>query len=266
LKIECTDAYGNIATQTYNIEYSPPVDEFETRKNKAILFAVCDYSNSAGWDNLNNPIKEAEKFALELVKYGFDTIIYRNPTLDKIYNTLFDEVKNSKKTYNQYDQLLVFYSGHGYYQEELERGYIVPSNGNDKDVRNTYLSYLDVSDLLNKMNYNHVLFISDACFSGTFFQNDYRTKGKSEELSLENIDNIKTRMKLKTRLYLGSAGKEESPDKSIFMQNMLSALQSNKGVITYEEILPYTTTSAQVTSHGAFGNFAFNCTFVFIKK
>lgn len=270
LTIEFENFHGNKEKLIYNIKYVLPTDEFITRQRRAILFYVDDYSLVNGYDDLEHTKEETEQFATELEKYGFTTRIIRNPTREEILDVLFDETMLQSS--NDYSQLIFYYSGHGDYHPRLG-GYVIPSDAtNTVNPTVTCVQYSNFINALTVHAYKHVLFICDACYSGSFLQDDLNkslslrdnvSKGKNDDLTDEGI---KKRMQEKTRLFLGSVGIEKSPGKSILMENILELFRSNQSVITFEEITAKCNKKEQPISHGAFGGITHSCTFIFKKE
>lgn len=89
-------------------------------KDYALFFAVDDYSANRNFNNLPDPIASAQKLATELSEmYDFQTEIVRNPTKDQIYRKL-QEYRG--RTFGKDDQLLVFFSGHGDFDDFEVKG------------------------------------------------------------------------------------------------------------------------------------------------
>ncbi len=262
LRFRAEDVYGNSSTTDRTIIYQPIKDEFSVRKNYALLFAVNDYDEDTGWPDLMNPIADAEKLAKELVKYGFDTLIIRNPTQKEVLQNIY---WYAQKQYGKYDQLLIFYSGHGEFDEVQRVGSLALSDSKQSDPFNSsYISYADISERLDNNKCRHILFISDACYSGTFFKS-VACKGKKKYFDFTPAL-IKEKLEYKTRLFLGSAGKEESPGESVFIAALLNVLRSTnskKEVLTFIDILPYLQTLKPQPTNGQFGTNEPSSTFIF---
>jgi hypothetical protein len=256
------DSFDNTTTMNRDVTYVPIKDEFLLRKNYAFLFAVNDYNENTGWADLKNPISDAESISNELVNCGFDTLIIRNPTKRVVQGLLR---KYAEKKYGKYDQLLIFYSGHGEFDDMFSRGFLALSDSKQSDIyKDSYFSYADISETLDNISCDHILFISDACFSGTFFKS-IASKGKDNK-NVFDQRLIKEKLEYKTRLFIGSAGKEESPDVSIFAKALLSALlslDSKNKVLTYSEIIPYLETLKPQPTNGQFGSNELRGTFIF---
>src|SRR6185312_17037844 len=90
------------------------------RKDYALLFATDKYDH---WDDLVNPVDDAHAIARELKeKYGFTVELIENPTVETIWEKLREY--NERKFAPQ-DQLMVFFAGHGHYDESFGEGFVV---------------------------------------------------------------------------------------------------------------------------------------------
>jgi hypothetical protein len=110
----------------------------------------------------------------------FDTIdVKTNLTGDQLKDTLFDFLdRHAEKD----ARLLIYYSGHSYSEAIPERsqvrGYIAGTDAPAIDgspekfdsARRRAISMTEIQDLLVESPAKHVLFIFDAAFGGSFFQ------------------------------------------------------------------------------------------------
>ncbi|MEO1655537.1 MAG: caspase family protein, partial [Bacteroidota bacterium] len=158
-------------------------------KNYLLLIACDKYKF---WKSLKNAVKDARDVRRILInKYGFES--------DNIYE-LYNEdvtVDNMKaqfealvsKSTNQ-DNLLIYYSGHGFYDASFDLGYWVPHDGRtNSNATATYFPNDLVRDYIKQMNFKHVFLVADACFSGSLFADDLDTRGVEEE----KLESIKSR-------------------------------------------------------------------------
>ncbi|HRI62340.1 MAG TPA: caspase family protein, partial [Saprospiraceae bacterium] len=157
------------------------VENTAPRSNRdyALFFAVNDYQPGSGFDDLSKPIENAEAVAKELrERYGFQTEVVKNPTLDQIsaklreYQAFF--AKNPQGKYPSTGQLLIYFTGHGI--SEDNNGYFVPSDGNQKKLYSTAFAYEIWRPFINKIDCRHILVAIDACFSVTFDPDWYNKK------------------------------------------------------------------------------------------
>ena len=78
---------------------------------------------------------------------------------------------------DEHDALLIFFSGHGYYDELLEQGFWIPSDGRlELDGQPAIRDWIEndrIKQYLGKCAAKHVLVVSDACFSGSLFKGGF---------------------------------------------------------------------------------------------
>ena len=211
----------------------------------AIFFANDDYQSNSDFGNLNNPIKDARAIEKELKEvFGFETQIYPNLTKKQIY----DKLKFWRnKTFREGSQLLVFFSGHGTFDDFEGKGFFVPK-GKSTDLG----SYIDLSSLGNivtQIPCDHILLAIDACYSGTIDQeiamdrSGFARPGSSnKDIKRQGI--IQRQLRNKSRLLITSGGKERTSDgvkNSPFTQALLKGLSDayvkGNGLFIWPELL-----------------------------
>ena len=90
------------------------------RKDYALLFGTDQYDE---WNDLFNPVKDAETIAEELkTSYGFETEVVENATTSEMMAKLREY---AKKSYQPDDQLFIFFAGHGQFDDIFTTGYLV---------------------------------------------------------------------------------------------------------------------------------------------
>ncbi len=131
------------------------------------------------WKPLNNAVKDVRDITRLLTeRYQFETghlqtLVDDEATEDNIRKKLLDV----KKSITTDDNLVVFFSGHGHYDSDLDEGYWVPANAR-KDNPSDYISNSDVLKWIRAIKTHHTLIIVDSCFSGTLV-----SQSRSEVLS-----------------------------------------------------------------------------------
>ena len=132
--------------------------------NYALIFATDDYAH---WPHLTNPILDADAVNKTLASlYGFEVEEIRNPTSEQILLKLNDYLH---RKFAVQDQLLIFFSGHGYFDDDLGQGFIVPADAQSVSadpIHRNRLAYDDQRDV-NRIPATHIVLIADACFAGT---------------------------------------------------------------------------------------------------
>lgn len=221
--ITAIDIYENKATKTFEVERSsksvatPVAESIKTGRYFALLIAVEDYQSSTVND-LNQPIKDAYQIKNILQDYSFDSeniILLENPGRDKIIDK-FDQL--SQKI-TKHDNLLIFYAGHGYWDERFKQGYWLPSNAS-KESRSKWLSNSTVRDYIRGIQAKHTLLVSDACFSGGIFKT--RTAFDDAPPATNEL------YKLPSRKAMTSGTLTEVPDKSVFIEYFVKRLRENE--------------------------------------
>ena len=239
------------------------------RRDYALLFATDKYDY---WDDLVNPIDDAYAIADVLKdEYGFEVEIVENATVDIVWSKLRDY---NERKFGSQDQLMVFFAGHGHYDESFGEGYVVASNSLNNDVaRTSYLSHNRLRGVIDNIPCEHILLTMDVCFGGTLDPRIARNRGpKNYEVSVSEM--LARKLSKKTRKYLTSGGKEYVSDgipgqHSPFASKLLQAFKSSGGsdqVLTMSEIQADMENLSQVPRFGSFGADEALSDFVFISK
>jgi WD40 repeat protein len=187
-------------------------------KNFALLIGVSDYQDP-DIPSLENPVKDAEKLYNVLVsKYTFEkknTILLKNPTYKELSGT-FDSLVQKLTSE---DNLLIFYAGHGKWDEKGKVGSWFPSDAS-KTITNNWFRNSLLRDYLSSFSTKHILLIADACFSGAIF--------KSRAVNTEPSPGIDKLYKLPSRKAMTSGILQEVPDESAFMKYLVNRLSDNE--------------------------------------
>lgn len=141
---------------------------------RALIIGNNVYRDSTGqWPALSTAVSDARALnALLKTDYGFSDIeLLENATRRDILQAL--DRLSQRALPN--DSILVYYAGHGFIDEETQRGYWVPVDANGLD-RTTFLRNSTIRDELNLIasRARHTLLISDSCFSGTLLRRGSR--------------------------------------------------------------------------------------------
>jgi len=240
---------------------------FRTGKDFALFFAVNDYDH---WDDLANPVSDVEAIAKDLKDlYGFETEIVRNP--DR--KTILDKIEAyRKKTYAKDAQLLIFFSGHGEFNEATKQGYFVPKNGQKNDTYgDSYIEYEGLKRRISSLPCEHILLALDACYSGTADESiamrgePGKRPGAGADAERERY--IAASLQYRSRIMFTSGGKIRTPDKSQFVAKFLGALRTlggQDGLLNSTELLGNLNTALPRPMASNFGDHAPGGEFLFI--
>jgi hypothetical protein len=144
---------------------SAPEEIIETPKGKNYILAI---ANDAYPDALHNCIRDAEAFVKVLTeRYNFDNqyvTFLKNGSRKQI----LDAFKAQVSTVTAVDNLVIYYSGHGAYDKELDEGSWVPSGAGFKDT-DEFISNADLKVRLSAIKSHHTFLVVDSCYSGALF-------------------------------------------------------------------------------------------------
>jgi hypothetical protein len=236
----------------------------------ALIIGIDNYSGA--WTPLNNAKNDAQTIEDVLKsKYKFDhfRVLYNDQATRKAILKEFEWlVANVKET----DNLFIYYSGHGEYKKDLNKGYWVPVDASTTSIAD-YVSNNDIQTFLSGIKSKHTLLIADACFSGDIF------RGKTMVIPFENSEKYFAKVHdLPSRKAITSGGIEPVMDggkdgHSVFAYYLLKALNGNQSRFydasqLYESIkIPVVNNSEQTPNFDPIKNTGDEGgQFIFIKK
>ncbi len=226
---------------------SPSGLSFRSGKRYALIVGTDEYSNGA-FRHLNNPVLDAKALDTTLREdYGFETTLLLNKNKDEIWNAL-GEV--AKKEYGAADELVVFFAGHGDYDDVSQHdGMIVCTDTKPSKEDPSFSSYISDSALARTLNHlpvRHILVILDVCFGGAFDKHFGEENGdvpRGPTGSEPNNEAVLTRhVDAAARFLITSGGTEEVFDgppgqHSKFMFKLLQVLAEDVPFLTYEDLI-----------------------------
>ena len=240
ITIKATDNEGNSSTQAFTIYQRPDRDG----KDFALLFATDAYSGekdeNENWQDLESPGRDSEAVAKNLRdNYGFETKVFKNLTRRELLNTLYTYRSDFEGTeYTEGSQILLFFAGHGYYNEEEEEGYLITADTDSFTVDPTLASAVSHEKLrkeIDRIECQRILVLLDTCQSGIFdpnFKALPEIKSVLQDMFL--LEKLKRKLTLEARWCLTAAGTEYVVDgttsRSPFAEAFLEALDSRGGI------------------------------------
>jgi tetratricopeptide (TPR) repeat protein len=147
--------------------YNPDVtgQQAPSGKNYLLVIGIDRYDH---WPKLENAVKDARDVIDLLVRhYQFESeqvisLFDEHATEASIYKS----IRDLKRRITPADNLLIYYSGHGHYDEEFDEGAWVPVDAR-QDTEDGYIKNVNIIHKLNAIDSHHTLLIVDSCFSGT---------------------------------------------------------------------------------------------------
>jgi hypothetical protein len=212
LKIEAVTVSGKKIESTVEVVY-----DISSAKYYALIIAVEEYDDPE-INDLNQPLADATRFTTLISKeYNFEReniTFLRNPTKADIIGTLHQ----MRNVITPEDNLLIYYAGHGWWDEEMSTGYWLPKDATRSNPVN-WLPNTDLTNYLNVLKSKHTLLIADACFSGGIFVS---------RAAFNNVLSVEKLYKLTSRKAMTSGTLKEVPDKSVFIEYLIKRLDSNR--------------------------------------
>ncbi len=187
------------------------------KKFFALIIGVEEYQDPE-INDLDQPVKDARSFYDVLTSYyTFDpqNIAYLvNPKREEMTKALDKLVEKITPD----DNLVIFYAGHGHWDEKLKQGYWLPSDARSGD-RGSWFSNADLKTYIGGINARHTLLITDACFGGGIF--------KTREAFQDARTDIQELYKYPSRKAMTSGTLNVVPDKSVFIEYLVKRLKEN---------------------------------------
>lgn len=250
ITIEAMDVNDNIALKKFVISRRNLDGEegYDPKKavNYLFIVGINDYKY---WPKLSNAVKDATDVAGTLMNmYNFEfsnVIMLRDEQATR--NNIYKSMRSLIEKITPNDNLLIYFSGHGYYDELLNEGYWVPVDA-PLDAQGEYLPNSSILKIVENINTQHTFLVADACFSGSLFSEQKRGYA-------ENVE------KYKSRWGLASGRLEEVSDgqtgtNSPFAQSFLKYLKENeKDKVAVSELVQFVKVKvAEVSDQTPIGN------------
>lgn len=192
---------------------------YSPRNNVALLIGIQNYEDGSGWTDLKTPINDINRLKNVLVtEYGFNhSDIYLLP--DASYQDLLDAIGELRQKVNERTNLLIYYAGHGWVDEDGEYFWI-PSDGHQSPKTWVYTDY--ILKKIRSFNSLHTLFMVDSCFGGAL--NSHTSRGPTNE-------GIRKLYQKRSRQLVTAGGNEPVADRgssnnSVFAGALLEILEN----------------------------------------
>ncbi len=187
----------------------------------ALVIGINEYENLP---KLKTAVNDARGVARVLTDdYGFKVTLL----LEASRGDIVEALDKYRETLGPQDNLLIYYAGHGWLDENADRGYWLPADAKP-NRRTNWVSNATITDTLKSLAAKHVMVVADSCYSGTLTRAaavGFRDKGYLRRMASKQA-----------RVALVSGGLEPVSDKggggnSPFARAFLDALRSNKNII-----------------------------------
>ncbi|MFC2126525.1 caspase family protein [Bacteroidota bacterium] len=179
----------------------------------------------------------------------------------------------AQRTYKPQDQLMVFFAGHGHYDDVYGEGYVVARNSLANDEgKNTYISHNRIRNNINNIQCEHIFLVMDVYFGGMF--DPVLASARNVYEDTRDREYLAKKLSMKTRKYLTSGSKEYVSDGIIgqhspFAKRFIEAMKSNGGedrILILDEIKLHMERLQTTPRVGEFGDDEKGSDFVFVAK
>ena len=222
ITIIAMDNKDNYIENKFVIEYSPPKLTFAEKVNReskyyGLIIGINNYEDIM-ITSLDNPIQDAQKlYDILTTEYTFDKEniqFIKDAKREDIIKSL--DKLSREMTPN--DNLLIFYAGHGWWDQDANNGYWLPSDAR-RDSKIDWFRNSSLVDYLQEIKSKHTLLIADACFGGAIF--------KTRKAFTDAPKAIEKLYELPSRKAMTSGTMTEVPDRSAFIQYLVERLANN---------------------------------------
>lgn len=203
--VEAIDKVGNKSKVKFviNIDTTPiePIAETSESNTHLLVIGIDEYEH---WPTLKNGVKDAlDVKEVLLKKYNFTpnyttTLTNKEATSAGIRKALRDLTMRVKAE----DEVVIYFSGHGYYDKELNEGYWIPIEAG-RSKTESFISNADILTKIRAMEGKHIFLMADACFAGTLFAEKKGAflKDEDEKKFLNNVARYPSRWGLTSGRY-----------------------------------------------------------------
>jgi hypothetical protein len=229
--VMAVDNDGSISEEEVNVhctDYSLAADMLlKGGKYYGLFIAIENYRDSK-INDLENATEDAEGlYETLLTYYTFDEENMKI-LIDPTREDMVIELDKLAKKVTPKDNLLIFYAGHGYLDENSGIGYWLPADAKNSNTANWFRNST-VRDYISSINSNHTLLIADACFTGSIFKT--RRAFATSAVAIEKLYGRPSRKAMT------SGTLEEVPDKSVFVEYLIKRLRENTEIYLSSESL-----------------------------
>jgi O-acetyl-ADP-ribose deacetylase (regulator of RNase III) len=134
-------------------------------KNYLLAIAIDNYKHIR---KLNNSVRDTDAIVQLLsTRYQFDAAnIVRLYNAEANEREIYRELKRLALTLTEEDNLIIYFAGHGMYDEVTKEGFWIPVDA-EQDEEADYIGNDKIIRYIKAIKARHIFLMADACFSGS---------------------------------------------------------------------------------------------------
>lgn len=188
----------------------------------ALLIGIDGYRELPKLQSAGADVHEIASLLRE--QYGFEITLLEDASRDDVLLAL----ERYRRELTERDNLLIYYAGHGWLDEEADEGYWLPVDASPDSSVN-WIPNATLTSSFKAIRAKHVLVVADSCYSGKL------TRGIAVRAN-RPPDYIARMAQKRARMVISSGGLEPVLDSgrgghSVFAAAFLDALRANRGVL-----------------------------------
>ncbi len=182
-------AYGQKADTHRGLTDISPTSP-ATLQSSSYYALVVGNNNYLYLHKLQTAVNDADAMALLLkTRYGFETKVLHDATRNDVLLALNEYIHKLPENSN----LLIYYAGHGYHDRGTDKAYWLPTDA-QSDNNVNWISADDITSDVKAIPSQHVLIISDSCYSGGLARGDeYMGITPRRDIYLKKMSQSKSR-------------------------------------------------------------------------
>lgn len=231
----------------------PKIPSMDKGDYHALIIGNNNYVDKRNFPTLKTAINDARKLKQILIRryrFGQDSV---KLLVDAKYKEIYDAFAWFKQKLGSQDKFLIYFAGHGTYDELNDIGYWLPVDA-ENEVQAFWISNEQITRQINGIQARHILVIADSCYSGTMTDLAIlRPRSGLPDSEIQYM--VKTLVEKPSRTVLTSGSLtpviSSGQDKhSLFAEVLLQILESNKDIIAgkdlYNEVFPRVASTSQL--------------------
>jgi len=241
--VSAIDIHNNRSVKSFTIKRLASTEVIKFASNQQLInlngkyyALIIGINNYRYLNKLSTAVNDSNVLEILLKKgYGFDTFLINK---EASRTTIMKKINELREIIYPNDKLLIYYAGHGCYNEETEKAYWLPVDAEKNDTTNWIIADT-ITSSIKSIPAKHVLIVSDSCYSGTLTRRKITVDIASKMSRLNYLNKM---LRKKARVLISSGGNEPVVDDngnghSVFAAALIKALKNpNKDIFTAEEL------------------------------